>query len=79
MLCDLVNGCNFFTFEEQLGDCYLKYGVGEKKSKSNTFFGHKKPQGGGNSKATKRIFWECQKPMFFDNLTANKAIHSTHT
>ena len=31
-----------------LGDCYLKYGVGEKKSKSNTYFGHKKPQGGGD-------------------------------
>jgi len=45
-LCNLANGCNFFTFEEDLGDCYLKYGVGEKKSKSNTYFGHKKPQGG---------------------------------
>ena len=47
-LCNLANGCNFFTFEEDLGDCYLKYGVGEKKSKSNTYFGHKKPQGGGD-------------------------------
>ena len=50
-LCDLANGCNFFTFEEELGDCYLKYGVGEKKSKSKTFFGRKKSLGGGNRKA----------------------------
>ena len=50
-LCDLANGCNFFTFEEELGDCYLKYGVGEKKSKSKTFFGRKKSLGCGNRKA----------------------------
>ena len=53
-LCDLADGCNFFTFDKESGDCYLKYGVGEKLEEKKTYFGRKSPQEGR---------WESEKDL----------------
>ena len=58
-LCDLANGCNFFTFDKESGDCYLKYGVGEKLEEKKAYFGRKSPQEGRwESEKDLRKFWE---------------------
>ena len=45
-LCDLAEGCNFFDYEQTHKKCFLKYGVGEKVNRVETYFGFRSNPGG---------------------------------
>ena len=45
-LCDLAEGCNFFVYEQTHVKCFLKYGVGKKVSRVETYFDSRSNPGG---------------------------------